>query len=69
MPDKYGRSGMMTITLSGADGRVVGGLVSGLTVAASPVKVHLHFSLSLSDCHCMITWKAINVLSISLSLS
>lgn len=51
MPDKYGRSGMMTITLSGADGRVVGGLVSGLTVAASPVKVHLHFSsvsLSLS---------------------
>lgn len=39
MPDKYGRSGMMTITLSGADGRVVGGLVSGLTVAASPVKI------------------------------
>lgn len=39
MPDKYGRSGMMTITLSGADGRVVGGLVSGQTVAASPVKI------------------------------
>ncbi|XP_057807415.1 AT-hook motif nuclear-localized protein 1-like isoform X2 [Salvia miltiorrhiza] len=39
MPDKYGRSGMMTITLSGADGRVVGGLVSGLTVAATPVKI------------------------------
>ncbi|KAL8500230.1 hypothetical protein ACS0TY_020004 [Phlomoides rotata] len=39
-PDKYGRpSGMITITLSGADGRVVGGLVSGLTLAATQVKV------------------------------
>ncbi|KAL3814905.1 hypothetical protein ACJIZ3_016173 [Penstemon smallii] len=40
MPDsKFGRSGMLTISLSGADGRVVGGLIAGLTVAASPVKV------------------------------
>ncbi|KAL3649471.1 hypothetical protein CASFOL_005874 [Castilleja foliolosa] len=39
-PDpKSGRSGMMTVTLSGADGRVVGGLISGLTIAATPVKV------------------------------
>ncbi|KAK4415992.1 AT-hook motif nuclear-localized protein 1 [Sesamum alatum] len=36
---KFGRSGMMAISLSGADGRVVGGLIAGLTVAASPVKV------------------------------
>ncbi|KAG8363386.1 hypothetical protein BUALT_Bualt19G0017000 [Buddleja alternifolia] len=36
---KYGRSGMMTISLSGADGRVVGGLIAGLTIAATPVKV------------------------------
>ncbi|KAL0347857.1 UNVERIFIED_CONTAM: AT-hook motif nuclear-localized protein 1 [Sesamum calycinum] len=40
MPDsKFGRSGMMAISLSGADGRVVGGLIAGLTIAASPVKV------------------------------
>ncbi|KAL0464661.1 UNVERIFIED_CONTAM: AT-hook motif nuclear-localized protein 9 [Sesamum latifolium] len=40
MPDpKFGTSGRMTITLSGADGRVVGGLIAGLTLAASPVKV------------------------------
>ncbi|KAI3449136.1 hypothetical protein Pfo_005801 [Paulownia fortunei] len=40
MPDsKFGRSGMMTISLSGADGRVVGGLIAGLTMAARPVKV------------------------------
>ncbi|KAK6142904.1 hypothetical protein DH2020_023252 [Rehmannia glutinosa] len=39
-PDlKYGRSGMMTISLSGADCRVVGGLIGGDTIAASPVKV------------------------------
>ncbi|KAL3616568.1 hypothetical protein CASFOL_039958 [Castilleja foliolosa] len=39
-PDpKLGRSGMMTITLSGADGRVVGGLISGLTIAATSIKV------------------------------
>ncbi|GFP82273.1 hypothetical protein PHJA_000370500 [Phtheirospermum japonicum] len=38
-PDpKFGRTGMMTITLSGADGRVVGGLISGLTIAATPIK-------------------------------
>ncbi|KAK4411289.1 AT-hook motif nuclear-localized protein 1 [Sesamum angolense] len=40
MPDpKFGTSGRMSITLSGADGRVVGGLIAGLTLAASPVKV------------------------------
>ncbi|GER31250.1 AT hook motif DNA-binding family protein [Striga asiatica] len=40
MPDsKNGRSGNLTITLSGADGRVVGGLVSGVTIAATPIKV------------------------------
>ncbi|PIN23789.1 hypothetical protein CDL12_03485 [Handroanthus impetiginosus] len=39
-PDsKFRRPGSMTITLSGADGRVVGGLMAGLTVAATPVKV------------------------------
>ncbi|KAL0425861.1 UNVERIFIED_CONTAM: AT-hook motif nuclear-localized protein 1 [Sesamum radiatum] len=40
MPDpKFGTSGRMSIILSGADGRVVGGLIAGLTLAASPVKV------------------------------
>ncbi|KAL8028278.1 hypothetical protein ABFS82_14G145400 [Erythranthe guttata] len=36
---KFGRQGMMKISLSGADGRVVGGLIDGPTIAAAPVKV------------------------------
>ncbi|XP_051132875.1 AT-hook motif nuclear-localized protein 1-like [Andrographis paniculata] len=36
---KFDRTGMMRISLAGADGRVVGGQVAGLTVAASPVHV------------------------------
>lgn len=33
------RSGGMTVSLSGPDGRVMGGGVAGLLIAASPVQV------------------------------
>ncbi|KAL3615600.1 hypothetical protein CASFOL_041261 [Castilleja foliolosa] len=40
IPDpRFGRCGTMTISLAGADGRVVGGFIGGLTIAASPIKV------------------------------
>ncbi|KAL6557230.1 hypothetical protein OROMI_017580 [Orobanche minor] len=35
----FKRCGMMTISLAGVDGRVVGGFIGGLTIAASPIKV------------------------------
>ncbi|KAK6119425.1 hypothetical protein DH2020_046831 [Rehmannia glutinosa] len=34
---------MMAITLSGADGRVVGGLIAGLTIAATPLKLQVFY--------------------------
>ena len=43
------RSGGMSVSLASPDGRVVGGSVAGLLVAASPVQVrYLSLSLSLS---------------------
>ncbi|THG14014.1 hypothetical protein TEA_022787 [Camellia sinensis var. sinensis] len=45
------RSGGMSVSLASPDGRVVGGGVAGLLVAASPVQVwHLFFLLSLPSC-------------------
>lgn len=45
MPSENGgirnRSGGMSVSLAGPDGRVVGGGVAGLLVAASPVQVWL----------------------------
>lgn len=47
MPSENGgirnRSGGMSVSLAGPDGRVVGGGVAGLLVAASPVQVWLLF--------------------------
>ena len=46
MPTEIGgtksRSGGMSVSLAGPDGRVVGGGLAGLLVAAGPVQVH-HF--------------------------
>lgn len=36
------RSGGLSVSLSGPDGRVLGGGVAGLLIAASPVQVHLY---------------------------
>lgn len=45
MPSETGgmrnRSGGMSVSLASPDGRVVGGGVAGLLVAASPVQVHI----------------------------
>lgn len=42
------RSGGMSVSLASPDGRVVGGSVAGLLVAASPVQVnHFHSLCSL----------------------
>lgn len=35
-----GRSGGMSVSLAGSDGRVVGGGLAGMLVAAGPVQVH-----------------------------
>lgn len=45
------RSGGMSVSLAGADGRVVGGGVAGLLIAASPVQVprYLAFSILVVD--------------------
>ena len=47
MPSEIGgarsRSGGMSVSLASPDGRVVGGGVAGLLVAASPVQVCMHF--------------------------
>lgn len=44
MPTEIGvtrsRSGGMSVSLAGPDGRVVGGGLAGLLVAAGPVQVH-----------------------------
>lgn len=37
-----GRSGGMSVSLAGPDGRVVGGCVAGLLIAASPIQVIDH---------------------------
>lgn len=39
--DIFSRSGVMSISLSAADGRVLGGPIGGPTIAASPVEVHI----------------------------
>lgn len=48
MPNDTGgtrsRSGGMSVSLASPDGRVVGGGVAGLLVAASPVQVFLTFT-------------------------
>lgn len=46
LSEAYGqrtRTGGLSITLSGPDGRVFGGVVAGLLVAASPVQVFPNF--------------------------
>lgn len=47
MPNESGgtrsRSGGMSVSLASPDGRVVGGGVAGLLVAASPVQVRFQF--------------------------
>lgn len=52
MPSETGgtrsRSGGMSVSLASPDGRVVGGGVAGLLVAASPVQVLLLFQLLFS---------------------
>ena len=35
----YGRTGGLSVSLAGPDGRVIGGGVAGLLMAASPVQV------------------------------
>ena len=42
------RSGGMSVSLASPDGRVVGGSVAGLLVAASPVQVN-HFSFVFTN--------------------
>lgn len=47
------RTGGLSVSLSGPDGRVLGGGVAGLLTAASPVQVHVlseFVSLSCSFC-------------------
>lgn len=39
-----GRSGGMSVSLAGPDGRVVGGGVAGLLIAATPIQVTTHES-------------------------
>ena len=41
------RSGGMSVSLSSPDGRIVGGGVAGLLVAAGPVQVNIPFSTQL----------------------
>lgn len=52
MPSENGgtksRSGGMSVSLASPDGRVLGGGVAGLLVAASPVQVH-HFLLHITN--------------------
>lgn len=45
------RSGGMSVSLASPDGRVVGGGVAGLLVAASPVQVILFFTHSRFACY------------------
>lgn len=46
------RSGGMSVSLSSPDGRVVGGGVAGLLVAASPVQVNIyHHHILMVGCH------------------
>jgi len=42
------RAGGMSVSLSSPDGRVVGGGVAGLLVAAGPVQVNIPHSMSFS---------------------
>ena len=44
------RSGGMSVSLASPDGRVLGGGVAGLLVAASPVQVLAIFSPFLASC-------------------
>lgn len=39
------RSGGMSVSLASPDGRVVGGSVAGLLIAASPVQVNIFFTV------------------------
>ena len=41
-------SGGMSVSLAGADGRVIGGGINGLLTAAGPVQVRLRLSSYLS---------------------
>lgn len=43
------RSGGMSVSLAGPDGRVVGGGVAGLLIAASPVQVAILFMNSFAS--------------------
>lgn len=39
------RSGGMSVSLAGPDGRVLGGGLAGMLVAAGPVQVKMHYSI------------------------
>lgn len=50
---QHDRLGGLSVSLSGPDGRVLGGGVAGPLIAASPVQVHFIFS------HCLFIYSAI----------
>lgn len=43
------KSGTLSVSLAGSDGRIVGGLVAGMLVAGSQVQVLLRFSTSIVE--------------------
>lgn len=69
MPSETGgtrsRSGGMSVSLASPDGRVVGGGVAGLLVAASPVQVWLPFQHFCCTFNCIIVLQSIHCKTIS----
>lgn len=46
------RTGGMSVSLAGSDGRVMGGGVAGMLIAATPVQVPLsHYPLCMFEIH------------------
>lgn len=59
MPSENGvtksRSGGMSVSLAGPDGRVVGGGLAGLLVAAGPVQVN-QLQIKIGKKNCYLIW-------------